>query len=473
MSSNVSSVLSLLPKKRGEMLLLLLLLCAVGVVSGVAAGGPGTDQPCLSYISVLVDVSGSVSVDPATGHPRPGPEDLRKALKSMMKAYLFRDRNACVAIYRFATNATLVYDFARVGLQKTKNELLAAVDDLQFEMVYPWYYTNWEAGLRMVEDRQGASGRKSDWVYLITDGAPTTRDTDCPVEHPGDQPCPGEVRRNADAARAVSLRLQRAGTGVVAVGMGPDISDGMLSAMSGPCPSTGCLRGWNYFHVTTIARVAAPLGRSIKDRLLTHVSLAQVVARRSRKSMEEDDGADPDQEDQEFSSSSASTEPSTTESTTTSTEPSTTTSTTSTTSTTTSTTAAPTSTAVAGPPVHNSNGGIFHKPLPHHKRTAKSLRGTHLVKDDAPAVVHMQAVPNAVYQKRQDPPVGVIEMSGAAVVILIVCCVLGAFAILVFLTLFLKWYNSSPVDQSAGVVSINTRIGSSVGGLPPPVFRMP
>lgn len=88
-------------------------------------------------------------------------------------------------------------------------------------------------------------------------------------------------------------------------------------------------------------------------------------------------------------------------------------------------------------------------------------------------MVHMQAVPNAVYQKRQDPPVGVIEMSGAAVVILIVCCVLGAFAILVFLTLFLKWYNSSPVDQSAGVVSINTRIGSSVGGLPPPVFRMP
>lgn len=201
-----------------KMLLLLLLLLLVAV------------SACNKRIAVAVDVSGSVSVDPVTGKQRPGPAEIRAALKKTMEQYLFRDAGACVAIYRFATNASLVSDFAPVAEVATRQRLLAAVDTLQFEMSYPGYFTNWEAAIKTVlDDRLGAN-----WLYLVTDSSPT-------YSSDGQDHAP--VERHVGAAVRVSKLLQKSGTGVVGVGMGPDVRDAHLSAISGPCGLVGCFKG--------------------------------------------------------------------------------------------------------------------------------------------------------------------------------------------------------------------------------------
>lgn len=209
------------------MVLLVLFLLLAGIIIEPAAG-------CNKHIAVAVDVSGSVSIDPVTGRPRPGPEEIRSALKKTMQQYLFRDAGACVGIYRFATNASLVFDYAPVALEDTRRRLLAAVDTLPFEMAYPWYYTNWEAAIQIVYD----APLRPKWLYLVTDSSPT-------YSAEGKDHAPVDV--NVRAAVGVSKRLQSAGTGVVGVGMGPDVKDVHLAAISGPCGAMGCFKGQPLF----------------------------------------------------------------------------------------------------------------------------------------------------------------------------------------------------------------------------------
>lgn len=191
-------------------------------------------QGCNKRIAVAVDVSGSISVDPVTGKQRPGPAEIRLALKKTMQQYLFRDAGACVGIYRFATNASLVFDYAPVALADTRNRLLAAVETLPFEMSYPGYFTNWEAAISILTDQQQQQ-TKPNWLYLVTDSSPTYSSDG--EEH-------GSVDLHVRAAVRASKRLQQAGTGVVGVGMGPEVKDAHLAAISGPCGSLGCFKGF-------------------------------------------------------------------------------------------------------------------------------------------------------------------------------------------------------------------------------------
>ena len=225
-----------------------------------------TGAACNKRIAVAVDVSGSISVDPVTGKQRPGPTEIRAALKRTMEQYLFRDAGACVAIYRFATNASLVSDFAPVAEVATRQRLLAAVETLPFEMSYPGYFTNWEAAIQTVLDgRLGAN-----WLYLVTDSSPT---------YSSDGQDHSPVERHVGAAVRVSKLLQKSGTGVVGVGMGPDVRDAHLAAISGPCGGLGCFKGWNYFHVDSMSRADIPLGQSIHDRFLSNPALDEKAVR--------------------------------------------------------------------------------------------------------------------------------------------------------------------------------------------------
>lgn len=198
-------------------------------------------QGCNKRIAVAVDVSGSISVDPVTGKQRPGPAEIRLALKKTMQQYLFRDAGACVGIYRFATNASLVFDYAPVALADTRNRLLAAVETLPFEMSYPGYFTNWEAAISILsqpsdqQQQQQSSQIKPNWLYLVTDSSPTYSSDG--EEH-------GSVDLHVRAAVRASKRLQQSGTGVVGVGMGPEVKDAHLAAISGPCGSLGCFKGF-------------------------------------------------------------------------------------------------------------------------------------------------------------------------------------------------------------------------------------
>ncbi len=262
------------------LLRLLLVLTVLVAVAGAV---------CRRRVSIAIDVSASLSVDSATGKSKPGPAEIKAALKSTMQSYLFKDRQSCVAVYRFATNATLLMDFAEVALEATRSALIAAVDGLVFETAYPGYYTNWEAGLQAIAERTTV---KSNSVYLVTDGDPTTRVTGCDLSN--GQPCldvSGDVarRENLEAARRVSAAIQATGAWVVAVGMGPMVSDEALAAVSGPCVSPSnprsCIKGWNYFHANTVSRLGVPLGRSIEDRLVDETPENVVLARlQERKS---------------------------------------------------------------------------------------------------------------------------------------------------------------------------------------------
>jgi hypothetical protein len=215
-----------------------LLLFALVIVA--ALGGV-----CRRRVSLSIDVSASVVA----------PQELKTSIKGALVDYLFRDAQSCLAIYAFGTAARRIVDFTGVATPADQRVLLDAVDGLVFETQHPNYYTNWEAGLRII-----LADRPS-WVYLVTDGFPTTR-IDCP-----DQPCDGEMAKNMRAAVEASRELLAAGVGVVGVGVGSGVSDEALMAISGPCVTTGCVKNWNYFHIESFTRLETPLGESFGQRL--------------------------------------------------------------------------------------------------------------------------------------------------------------------------------------------------------------
>lgn len=240
----------------------LLIIFIVLVVDNNAMVYGATPAGCRRRVSVTIDVSASVTTDTVNRQGRSvGPLQLKRALRGALQTYLFRDRQSCVAVYTFGTTARRILDFTSVNSAEGRNALLNAIDTLQFETVHPHYYTNWEAGLQAVLDADS----RSVYVYLVTDGFPTTRTTGCIA-----QPCDSDLQMNMDAAKRVSKQLQLEGTNVVAVGIGSDndISDAALSDLSGPCsPTHGCYKNWNYFHLESYARLEASLGESFAQRL--------------------------------------------------------------------------------------------------------------------------------------------------------------------------------------------------------------
>lgn len=249
-----------------RILLLLLLLCAV-------TGQMHGETVCKRKITIAVDVSGSVAksvTDEARETRALSPDQFKAALKNALKMYLFRDMHSCLAVFTFATQAQLLMDYTPVGSAAGRDSLLKAIDDLKFETAHPEYYTNWEAAFKTVLDHAPlgtaeGNARRSAWLYLVTDGLPTTRTTGC--VYPDDEPCDG-VTANLDAAVIASKSLQQSGTGVVGVGLGHSVTDEALIAISGPCDAVlGCRKNWNYFHSLAYEDVERSLGDSFGQHL--------------------------------------------------------------------------------------------------------------------------------------------------------------------------------------------------------------
>lgn len=248
------------------LLLLLLLLC-------IATSQMHGETVCKRKITIAVDVSGSVAksvTDEARETRALSPDQFKAALKNALKMYLFRDMHSCLAVFTFATNAQLLMDYTPVGSAAGRDSLLKAIDDLKFETAHPEYYTNWEAAFKTVLDHAPVgtaegNARRSAWLYLVTDGLPTTRTTGC--AYPDDEPCDG-VTANLDAAVIASKSLQQSGTGVVGVGLGHSVTDEALIAISGPCDAVlGCRKNWNYFHSLAYEDVERSLGDSFGQHL--------------------------------------------------------------------------------------------------------------------------------------------------------------------------------------------------------------
>lgn len=367
---------------------------------------------CNRRIAVAVDVSGSISVDPVTGKQRPGPAEIRVALKKTMEQYLFRDAGACVGIYRFATNASLVFDFAPVALADTRQRLLAAVDTLPFEMSYPAYFTNWEAAvLTVLADRRNPP---TNWLYLVTDSSPT---------YSSDGEDHGPVDLHVRAAVRVSKLLQKAGTGVVGVGMGPEVKDAHLAAISGPCGSLGCFKGWNYFHVDSISRANIPLGQSIQDRFLSVPAMDEhAVMKRIR---------DQEQHQEAHSAETATTGP--------------------------VAVAAPITTAVVtAAAAAATTPGVQHfvtQPPAH-------LRVVH----HAPPVITRADVER---HKRGDD-----SLSGGAIAAIVISCVLGFLILAIVAWLFIRWWTGEDAPLSSPSPTLKETYKPGGGSrLPPPLFR--
>lgn len=441
----------------------MLLLFAIIVAIGLS-----TDSQCRRRISVAIDVSGSISIDPSTGHQRPGPAEIKAALKETMEKYLFRDPRSCVAIYRFATNASLVYDFAPISAPATRPTLLAAIDELEFEMSHPGYYTNWEAGLKKVLD----NGVHSDWVYLVTDGAPTTRLSGCSNNQ--EQPCPGAANLNIEAATTVAHQLLARGTGVVAVGMGNAVTDDQLKAISMPCSEKfGCIRGWNYFHVTSIGRLSAPLGRSFTDRFLRSPPMTEheaIERHRISTKTENDDLAPPPVLEENATATSSNT-------TTTSTAaPDTTT----TTAASTTTTAAPVTTTTTSAPATTTTTTAATT------TTTAAVIATTSVKP----LIHVQSAPTGKYEDvdsdghihRQNPP-GTVSLNTGQVILVIVGSLLGSLTLLVIGYMLFNYCKGGgngggEKGQQQQDVNGNMRwnVGTSINGqplLPQPAYGNP
>ncbi len=249
------------------MLLLLLLSACLVVVNGGSStatpvGQTAIPSDCTKAISILLDVSGSVTsvLDPFK---------MKRAMKAAVKVHPFHETGACISLYAFATTASRVLPFTSVANQQGRDTVIAAIDALVFETAHPHYYTNWESGLAMVLATQTQWPlHKSDLVYLVTDGLPTTRTAGCPNAQQTHQPCDG-VDVNVHAAAVVSKQLIALGTSVVGVSVGSEVPDGPLEAISGPCPPLPekCVIGIHFFHAASIEGLGSVLSGSIKQRL--------------------------------------------------------------------------------------------------------------------------------------------------------------------------------------------------------------
>jgi len=212
---------------------------------------------CRRHVVVNVDVSGSVVAEDKRGvHPT----QLKASLKAALRDYLFRDLRACLSLWSFATTSKMVIGYTAVSSEQGRNALLSAVDGLEFETAHPLYYTNWEGAMYPFSD-DGV--RHPDFLYLVTDGLPTTRTWECPMTA---QPCDG-LHANLIHAASMSRILQARGTTVVAIGIGREVTDEALSSVSGPCPEDGCVRNWNYYHIGKHSRLMQPLSESFGQRL--------------------------------------------------------------------------------------------------------------------------------------------------------------------------------------------------------------
>ena len=248
------------------------------LVFGLLFGGTlvnGTLTNCLNKIGVSIDVSASMSLDGAFDE-----QQFKDVLKLAMRLYLFKDHNACVTVFTYATTWKMVLHYTRVDTAPLRNKLLRAVDDLQFETTYPAYYTNWEAGLRGVVLANSA-GQLTDipnTLFFITNGPPTTRTTACT----GPQPC-DDLSQNMVNAQYASTLVQSFGTKVIPMGLGTNVTDEQLSKVAGRCdPTAGCAKNADYYHIENVKRdFANAIAKSLKLNVATAKEIKEVVEEES------------------------------------------------------------------------------------------------------------------------------------------------------------------------------------------------
>ena len=189
---------------------------------------PGTAS-CDSRIVIAVDISGSMSTT-LVGENKAAL--LRGQLMQSIEHDLASRTGLCTALVQFATEARLLVNYT-----DNVQYVVDAIGAMQFELAHPEYYTNWEAALVTMLALQPNVG------YLITDGAPSTR-IGCNA-----QPC-DDYAANVAAAKLASEALFAKGVRVVAIGVGKQIGNEALAAVSGPClGALGCQLDQDYLHI--------------------------------------------------------------------------------------------------------------------------------------------------------------------------------------------------------------------------------
>ena len=207
--------------------------CILVVVVLVALASATGDIPgaasCDSRIVIAVDVSGSMSTT-LVGENKVAL--LRGQLMQSIEHDLASRTGLCTALVQFATEARLVVNYT-----DNVQYVVDAIAAMHFELAHPDYYTNWEAALATMLALQPSVG------YLITDGPPSTR-IGCNA-----QPCDDYVA-NVAAAKLASEALFAKGVRVVAIGVGKQIGNEALAAVSGPClGGLGCQLDQDYMHI--------------------------------------------------------------------------------------------------------------------------------------------------------------------------------------------------------------------------------
>lgn len=262
-------------------LLLLTLACITGNEGApILSSSPKRDDDpgvsltgCPNKIAVSVDVSASMSLDGAFNE-----DQFKDVLKIAMRLYLFKDHNACVAVFAYATKWRMVMPYTRVNSATLRTKLLRAVDELVFETAYPAYYTNWEAGLRapILAKQQGLITDIPNTLFFITNGPPTTRTSACT----GPQPC-DDLAQNMINAQYASQMVQSFGTKVVPMGLGTNVTDDLLAKVAGRCdPTNGCIKNTDYYHVENMRRdFADAIAKSLKMAIASKKELQELEER--------------------------------------------------------------------------------------------------------------------------------------------------------------------------------------------------
>ncbi|MCK4501118.1 VWA domain-containing protein [Candidatus Babeliales bacterium] len=223
----------------------------------VAIAGAEKRSKNIKHVVILADASASVSAGSSGGNTE-NPDTIRRALKHAFSSYFPRnDPELKVALFECATHARLVADWTHAS---DINTVFSAIDRMSFNYTYEESFTNWEACLKAVLTKsKKENGDIPGYVYLITDGNPTTFNG---LEGP---PPSEDVEKNVNSAIYVSEQIQKAGSTVLPIGIGPHVSDKYLARIAGPC-RWGCRRGWNYMHIDSYSMLRRNIKISVNSR---------------------------------------------------------------------------------------------------------------------------------------------------------------------------------------------------------------
>ena len=219
----------------------------------VPATNPNLTPRCGLDFGVIVDRSGSIfDAGQATAY--------RDGLNSLIDA--FADTPSNLGLWSFATDASdtdaVTYPWHQMADLSDPTNVESLHDTVNSIPVQTGFTTSWEEGLRApLQASVDASPEPELWV-VVTDGQPTVH---------ADDNGTGLITNNDDMAGGIAsanlLKASDGGTKVLAVGVGPGVSEAGLQLISGPTefdPAAG-----NFVTADYITTSFADLASNLED----------------------------------------------------------------------------------------------------------------------------------------------------------------------------------------------------------------